>query len=670
LKTFFYFRHTFWDGYLIGYNINAQIDCNIKLNENNYKVTVNRIILNSNDSYELTFHYPQRVFKIDESDSSLLKLKNRHFCIFIDTLLKTDMTTIKENIQLFYNVAANDYNKLEDKKASKNSKYKFVEKEINYNVKKYYNLDSIQLIFAYIEISNAIKNYSIISDIKTEKPAGNFIIKKEIPVYEKSRAIPLSFMPQLNNYLNYSNKKKPVDGVSLNNKPFINYNLLKTIKINLKQDTAKPLKNDTNKLLKIEIRKFKRKLRRLQNRKWKNFVRYKGNKMSDAKKINTTIVKDGKITFENSTIKYFKINTINDTTYYSTYSISLKSHAAISRNYENRLYCRYQSNSNKRYFIKLGDVFKYNYLLQNYSDDFSPKDTSINFTVKDNKIKCKVNKQAMSSIFDIRVYSDLTSLFGNLPAGIIQTEAIAHFKLNTNWPRRTSIKFFNYFESSFNYASFKDEFSSLLINDFKWGEDSIVKVDAFDLQRYSNYNSGIIINFVRIGFKRLSSTVDVNLFGNILNTNISYNTVDSTTINLANTDTTIATNNSLIKKNLYSVTYGTNFRWRTMMSSKFGVDISLRLYGLGLINSGKDYELVNYTSINKLENIKSVQRNKLAFFYNPSITLFYRPNIGGAGSLFFRSTYFGCFGNNINSYLFIQLGYSLSINNIIKQNKN
>jgi len=646
---------------LINLNSFSQNNDIIKFGDNNYKITISKIEIQDNECYELFFYYPQRVFVKKDSNNNNLKIKQKQFCFIKDTILNVNEKCINDILKQCYNKAFSNFNYY--KKRNDTINYTYNNEEIAFNEKPD-TISAKQLKNAYNKIYSIIKNYSILKDINKEKPIGNIVISEKIPEYEKTRAIPLSFMPLL------SNHKKTIEGLLKNNELnhnsdsnlYINYYLLKKVKKQI-------LDSKKDRMLKKEIRKFKRKLRRLQNIKWKNNVRYKGEIISDSRKIRETKVINGNITFENSTIKYLNINTENDITYYSTYSIPLKAQSSITKNYEARLYNRFKSYAGKNTFIKLGDVFKYNFIPQNYTDDFSPKDTCIRFKLNKNEYTFPIKKQSMSSAFDIRVYSDLTGLFGDLPAGVIQTEAVAHFKLNTNWPRKTSIKLFNYFEPSFNYASFKDEYSNLFINEFKWGQDTVINIDALDLQRYSNYNSGININFARIGIKKLSSTLDINIFGNILNTNLSYNTVDSANVNLATTDTIVAIGQSNINKNLYSVVYGTNLRWRAMQLQHFGVDVSIKLYGLGLINSGEDYRLVNYTSIDNFEEIKSVKQGNLVFFYNPSITIFYKPNIGGSGSMFFRSTYFGCFGDNVNSYLFIQFGYSVSINDIIKNKK-
>jgi len=649
--------------------LNAQQKTEIDYKNNKYNLKINKIYIEDNKCFELTLDYPQEILvvkdTINDKEINLKEIKKYFTCVK-DTLLR--INNLNEILEKLLSTAISNYYCLKQKTDTVNIYY--------YNNKKIIfpqneKVDNNELKIITSKINKTIYNYDILFDLTKEKKIGYFEINNEIPIYKKSKAIPLSFMPLLLKYYEqnkqeFKNDSLLITAVCNKNNNYINYQTLKEIKKQKIIDSNNLKKTNINKKeLNKEIRKFSRKLKRLQNISWKENIRYKGNKTDDAMQIGKTKVTNGTITFENSTIKYFNVNTQSDTTYYSTFSIPIKSQASITQNYNVRLYSRYQNYKNRNNFIKVGDVFKYYFKPQNYTDDFSPKDTSVNFTVKDKETVYEVKKQSMSSVFDIRVFSDLTGLFGDKPAGVIQTEAVAHFKLNTNWPRKTSIKFFNYFEPSFNYASFKNEYNSLLINNYNWGTDSIINIDAFNLQRYSNYSSGINVNIVRIGLKRLSSTLDLNIFSNILNTNISYNTVDSTNLIINNVDTTIATSDNLIKKNLYSVSYGVNFLWRTMNLTHFGVDISLKLYGLGLINSGNEYQLVNYTSINKFKEIKSVQKNKLVFFYNPSITLFYRPNSNGHGSMFFRSTYFGCFGNNVNSYLFIQIGYSLSINKLI-----
>ena len=91
-----------------------------------------------------------------------------------------------------------------------------------------------------------------------------------------------------------------------------------------------------------------------------------------------------------------------------------------------------KNNSKKKsyYFIKVGDVIKYDEVIDINSNDLSPESTLVNLN-KDNK-SVDLFKEETTKLFEAQIYSDLLGMFDEEnPNGIIQTEIKKRFNINT-----------------------------------------------------------------------------------------------------------------------------------------------------------------------------------------------------------------------------------------------
>lgn len=372
---------------------------------------------------------------------------------------------------------------------------------------------------------------------------------------------------------------------------------------------------------------------------------------------------------EEGVIRYLKVKGIdsknNEYSFHNQISIPLKTPKVIFKHYEDRLFNLYAPTEKQNYFIKFGDLMEYDYDPKINTDNFSPKDTviSIDFTKSEKaKIKIPVSQPSISSAFDVRLYSDLMSSVFDQAAGVVQTEAVVKFNLNSSYWSNKHIIFGNYFEPYINFATFKDDYSGLALS--KENETDTFKTEALNLQRFSNFQTGFKLNLLRGDMRRLSSSTHINFIGGILNTKV----IDTTFTLTQQNDSVFSKSFTLNKNNILTAKVGFEFLWKTMQFSTFGIDMSVGVYGLKLLNSGDSYKLKNYnftineTSFTSQFDMQVVYDWRMLIYYNP-------PN--NAGSMFVRTGYYGALGDAFtNSYLYAQFGYSLDIAELIAKKNN
>jgi hypothetical protein len=183
----------------------------------------------------------------------------------------------------------------------------------------------------------------------------------------------------------------------------------------------------------------------------------------------------------------------------------------------NKLHHRYPA-TNPGFYVQYGDVIKYNNVPNPHTDNFAPNDTAFSVDMstdlKDGTKKVNVNRSTLNNVINIRVYSDLVGLIGDEPNGFLQTEAKATFALNTDNIRNRKVFLLNYFEPSFRYQVFKEEFNSLPMRYEAAGTDSIGFLNVLDFERYSAFKGGLKLNIFRSYMPNTSSEFHLNVFAN------------------------------------------------------------------------------------------------------------------------------------------------------------
>lgn len=672
----------------------------IELRNNKYNIEINENTTNKGTIYDINIYYPQTQFTVSEYDTTKNVVKfiknttifktfnttttqfneiniNNIITDFFLTALANDTLFVYKNDSIIYQInhknTTGTY--LLDTINTTNSTEYFLANEKKKRFLKFNNkineIDKEQIL---LETQSLIQRRQLGTaniPFDNEKEAGIFEINQNIFVYRNTLAININQIDQslVDKYKLFQNLSIQVVVDTLNSNSndttfIFDFEIIDNlIKRAIDIKSTKTGKN--KRILKRFIRKLKR-IKRKAERAYRNSKRIPelDSVFSNNFIVDTVTINSVDFSVEDGTIRYLRAKGIGKNnmpySFHNQVSIPLKAPKVLFYHYEDRLYNIYASNDNRNYYIKFGDLLTYDYTPQIYTEDFSPKDTVINvdFT-KRTIIPCiiPVSHSSIHSIFNIRAYSDLTSLYDE-PAGIFQTEASAHFTTNVSYAKNSSIVWFNYFAPYINYADFKDDFSGLPV----MKENDTIKLAPLNLQRFSNLYTGLKINIFRGDIRKFSSSFHVNAFSDIFNTK----TID-TIKSISTIDTMSILNYDYNKKNILSSRFGLEFLWKTMQFSTFGIDMSLSFYTINLLNSGDTYRFKqsNFT----IEPTNYTNEYNIQLCYNWSMVLYYKPLSSKASSVFLRTGYYGALGDKFeNRYLYIQLGYSLDISKLISKN--
>lgn len=181
-------------------------------------------------------------------------------------------------------------------------------------------------------------------------------------------------------------------------------------------------------------------------------------------------------------------------------------------------------------FIKLGDILAYEPLPGKYS---IPNDENriIFNSVLDLKKELYANIDLNSNL-DVRIYSDLLSLFGREGNGLIQTEIKGRILVSTK-SKLGELYIFNYIEPKIRYSKFDSKFESVEVNansnsklwllsreQLMLNQSSFLNLDlkfnlikAKILNHSTEYNWGFTYDFTEVKHKGTSNVSTVNMRG-------------------------------------------------------------------------------------------------------------------------------------------------------------
>ncbi|NIK93086.1 hypothetical protein GZ212_13060 [Mangrovimonas sp. CR14] len=299
---------------------------------------------------------------------------------------------------------------------------------------------------------------------------------------------------------------------------------------------------------------------------------------------------------------------------------------------------KYQEDKIKDWSVKLSDVLVYNYKL---GSNYTPSDLVLELPVKDaegnqtNKqgpatYKIKENTQ-LSSIVELRAYTDFLALFGDSDNGLVQFEGKANFYINP-YPlalfgnaNLVEFQFFDKVSPLVNYSRF-DEDTRYIETAYDSVSGNYMFNRELDLVEKRYLTMGIDLNIFK--FKKKGLPVCLDLFGT-LNYQLSELKMDE---NLTH---------------LKAVSYGPGARLRFKKFNNFGFYYTLNFSW---------YDYGNFNEISELNFPK-----KFRVFRN-EFEVFYFPNKNPSQSIFLRlRTFNNSEPKNNEAFYQFQFGYRFSV---------
>lgn len=196
----------------------------------------------------------------------------------------------------------------------------------------------------------------------------------------------------------------------------------------------------------------------------------------------------------------------------------------ITQNLPKGLQLDTTDNSNYDLFFRLGDLIRYDIILANYREDYSPKDDVAKLSDQQNVIELK--KQERSKILTLKTYTDFNGINSEQPNGLIQVEASIGVNLMTQ--RHQSVmgirsKRAYAYEGIFTKADLTGHLSKIEDNNkyLPLAEKDTValllsngqkqfKVTPLDLYRYKNTGIDFNLNIYKANFVRIMSNFQIN----------------------------------------------------------------------------------------------------------------------------------------------------------------
>lgn len=286
------------------------------------------------------------------------------------------------------------------------------------------------------------------------------------------------------------------------------------------------------------------------------------------------------------------------------------------------------------YSIKLHELLRYDIILENNKEDYSPQDTII--TLTPGIFSAEVFKDKTSKILTARTFTDLVGIDDQQPNGLVQIEVFRKFNFMTRRYQRTRTihdGLFVYFQPMFALTKIEENKRFLEINDVPNIENSFV-INPIEILRYQQFNFGIDLNIYNLNFPDVKSKVFFDFHYDLGRTTLAYQESE--------------TSNILTRLN-YS-TYGSTFYYQILPDSRFG------------IKTGYD---VRYQSVHA--NQVSIPGNKQLPLINDELkwygTYWFLGNFktNPNSELFFRLRYHHRYQESESNFLEIQLGASFDI---------
>lgn len=290
--------------------------------------------------------------------------------------------------------------------------------------------------------------------------------------------------------------------------------------------------------------------------------------------------------------------------------------------------------SDKFYSIKLHELLRYDIILENNKEDYSPQDTII--TLTPSIFSAEVLKDKTSKILTARTFTDLVGIDDQQPNGLIQIEVFRKFNFMTRRYQQTRTindGILTYIQPMFALTKIEENKRFLSINNAPNIQNSFI-INPIEILRYQQFNFGIDLNIYNVNFPDVKSKIFFDIHYDLGRTTLTFEESE--------------TSNILTRLN-YS-TYGSTIYYQILPDSRFG------------FKSGYDvrYQSVHAKEISLPDNKKVPLINDDLKWYG---TYWFLGNFktNPNSELFFRLRYHHRYQESESNFLEIQLGASFDI---------
>jgi hypothetical protein len=228
------------------------------------------------------------------------------------------------------------------------------------------------------------------------------------------------------------------------------------------------------------------------------------------------------------------------------------------------------------------------------------------------------NKSTISDILDMSIYSDLLSLVGRNPNGIIQTELSAHFITNTKNRANKDFTWWSFVNPYFSLSKFDSKFQQ--IDSSRLGKTVKDSIDRLYINQTAYLRAGIKVNVIKLGMWP-NEELQINTGAELVLTNA----------------------DSIFKKDIVTINYYPEILYKVNRMENFGLEASMRwllqipAQSLGFYNS------------------------KPRVFFNPQVTMYYYPFSDPNKRIYLRYNHFAEVGAGKSNYPQIQFGYKTNL---------
>lgn len=310
-------------------------------------------------------------------------------------------------------------------------------------------------------------------------------------------------------------------------------------------------------------------------------------------------------------------------------------------------------------YIYLSDVISnYDNLLENYTRDYSPADTTINH-FKPNQGFIRLNREQFANLFDARIYTDLMGLSDSKPNGLIQIELARKFNILTSrvqignhridWGALTYLNMFgslSKIEKNKKYLPLRNENKGIA------GQlTSPYYATNLDFRLYQNLSFGAELNLFLLDYPdgKVTGYLDIgSMYGQ---TPLTYNkrTVIGSTISQSERDSSLIAHSATIYPKLTLEIFSEK-RVRLSMSYQFNIT---RIY------SNNNFKAIASYAKSDLEERATEPYARKSHMLEVNLTA--SPTSSKHGRFFLRTRYFIQNRDHNTFFSQIQFGYAYNI---------
>lgn len=301
-------------------------------------------------------------------------------------------------------------------------------------------------------------------------------------------------------------------------------------------------------------------------------------------------------------------------------------------------------NDAKDLYFYLGDLIRYDVILSNYREDYSPKDIVVKLSEQQSVIELK--KQERSKILTMKTYTDFNGINSEQPNGLIQVEA--SLGVNVMTKRWRFFRSNTIYEGFLTKADLTGHLSKIEENNkylFLKMKDTVAlsssngqkkfQINALELLRYKNTGIDFNLNLYKLNLTKAMSNLQLNGGFGIWRTGIA----DSLTI----TNKSYAASTTRVERMATSTAFTLNAAFEFMPEERYSFKVSASNTWVNLRN----------TEINLNDNKGQIRTFSLEGFLNL--------NQENTSKLFFRWRFNTQASNSKINYNQVQVGYLIDI---------